>query len=223
MNPIVRIYIEAADRICLLLTPLTDYERKTLADAIVSSDPELASELHSRPEKLIRLLPEIDQEILEFEAREIHQKVIGSLYGLSQPDISYRLSKARRRLKWLLARPTRPESFERDLWRAFNWRWRKPTTKSQARVVRASNGVALYAELTCQTKAAFLACTSQPTMQTWVRHAIAGLETPGLTDSLAYLHYTYDTRNMLSDRFGPRRALHSLVNPPTTRDGQRKS
>lgn len=196
----------------MFLKRLTDYERKTLADVVVSSDPELARKLHSRLDELLPLLPDVEQELLEFEARGILQKDVAVLYRSTQSAVSYRLHKARQRLKWLIGRPPKPASFVQDLEQALSLR----SNRGRQRAL----GVAFFADITCQTTAGLLVCARQGHLREWVLDALAGLETLGLSETLAYLRYTQDTPNMLNGGIGTR--LRSIVKPPgsSTREGK---
>ena len=71
----------------------------------------------------LALLPPVEEDVLRLSALGLKQSAIASLLGATQSAISYRLVRARQRLRWLVARPPRPEDFEEEMVRLVGEKW----------------------------------------------------------------------------------------------------
>ena len=71
----------------------------------------------------LALLPPVEEDVLRLSALGLNQYAIALLLGATQASISYRLNRARQRLRWLASRPSRPEDFDEEMIRLVGEKW----------------------------------------------------------------------------------------------------
>lgn len=98
--------------------PETLHTLADLSDRVTLRDVDL-----DEFSETLALLPPVEEDILRLSALGLNQYAIASLLGATQSAISYRLVRARQRLRWLASRPPRPDDFDEEMIRLVGERW----------------------------------------------------------------------------------------------------
>jgi DNA-binding CsgD family transcriptional regulator len=167
-----------------------------------------SDEQRERVHAAIEMLPATEIDMIDLVMRGVTQEQIGEHFGLTQAGVSYRLMKARRRIKWILERPPRPETLEDDLRDAF------AKCRGSAEVREQWLAMVLHlSESTSQALTARVFNVDPTVPRNNFRRALKRLEILGRIESYRYLATLNGNWNI----------LHEVVLPKWTEEGRAKA